>query len=116
MSPIQTIYVEERPWGKFTQYTHNVSTTVKIIEVNPNQKLSLQFHHHRDELWIPLDEGLTAEVNGQAISMVVGVPVWVPRETKHRVYSDRNARFLEIAFGYFDENDIVRIDDQYGRK
>lgn len=115
-SPLSTIFQEFRPWGNFTQYTHNTLTTVKIIEINPNGVLSLQRHHLRDELWIPLDEGVVAEIGGEKIIAVKGAPLWVPRETVHRLSASKNARVLEIAFGNFDENDIVRLDDNYGRK
>ena len=42
-------YTAERPWGKFEQFCKNEKTTVKILTVNPNGELSLQFHHNRDE-------------------------------------------------------------------
>ena len=44
-------YSEERPWGKFEQFCHNEEVTVKIITVNPNSRLSLQYHNNRDEFW-----------------------------------------------------------------
>lgn len=116
ISPLSTIFQEFRPWGNFTQYTHNASTTVKIIEVSSNGILSLQLHHHRDELWIPLDEGIIAEIGDKKIIAEKGKPLWVPRETIHRLSASKTARVLEIAFGNFDENDIVRLDDKYGRK
>jgi mannose-6-phosphate isomerase-like protein (cupin superfamily) len=115
-SPLSTIFQEFRPWGNFTQYSHNTLTTVKIIEINAGGVLSLQLHHFRDELWIPLDEGIVAEINGEKISARVGVPLFVPKETTHRLSASKKARVLEISFGKFDENDIVRFNDVYGRK
>ena len=55
--------VDFRPWGKFTQYTHNQETTVKIIEVAPQQKLSVQRHQKRDELWVALNEAAVGIAN-----------------------------------------------------
>ncbi len=116
VSPLSSIFQEFRPWGNFSQYTHNQISTVKIIEINAGGILSLQLHHLRDELWIPLDEGIVAEIGGQKIHAEVGKPLFVPKETKHRLSAEKKSRVLEIAFGNFDENDIVRFDDKYGRK
>ena len=110
--------LDERPWGKFKQYTHNQETTVKIIEVWAEQQLSVQKHHHRDELWVALDEGLWATIDGQDIMFRKGKELFVPRGTIHTIRNikhDRPARFLEIAFGHFDEDDIERLEDKYGR-
>jgi mannose-6-phosphate isomerase-like protein (cupin superfamily) len=44
-------YKEERPWGNFERLCHSEKVTVKILQVNPNEELSLQYHHNRDEFW-----------------------------------------------------------------
>lgn len=116
MNPISSIYFESRPWGSFTQYTHNQLSTVKIIAIKSGEILSLQLHHHRDELWIALDDGIIAEAAGEKHFLKVGETLFVPRETKHRLSASTHARVLEIAFGEFDENDIVRFEDKYGRE
>jgi len=110
--------VDIRPWGKFTQYTHNQQTTVKIIEVEPQQKLSVQRHQKRDELWVALDLGLYALIGDETIKMIPGYEYFIPRGTIHSVENlyPATARFLEIAFGHFDEDDIERLEDKYGRK
>lgn len=110
--------VDYRPWGKFTQYTHNQQTTVKIIEVKPQQKLSVQRHQKRDELWIALDLGLYALIAEETAQMIPGQEYFIPRGTVHSIENlyPVNARFLEIAFGHFDESDIERLEDKYGRK
>jgi mannose-6-phosphate isomerase-like protein (cupin superfamily) len=114
-APPSSIFQEFRPWGNFTQYTHNQLSTIKIIEINADGILSLQLHHHRDELWVPLDDGVVAEIGEKIIRAEKGKPLFVPRETKHRLSASKTARVLEIAFGNFDENDIVRLEDAYGR-
>ena len=48
----------ERPWGSFKQYAHNQEVTVSLMTVLPGQRLSLQSHTGRAELWIVLDEGV----------------------------------------------------------
>ncbi|MEM4326975.1 MAG: phosphomannose isomerase type II C-terminal cupin domain [Candidatus Diapherotrites archaeon] len=112
---MQKILKVKKPWGKFEQYTLNEKTTVKIITVNKNQKLSLQKHEKRKELWVALDEGLIAEINGKKKKLKTGQMVIVPKKAKHRISATKTARFLEISFGHFDENDIKRYEDIYGR-
>ncbi len=112
MKKVKTV---QKPWGKFEQYTHNEKTTVKIISVKKGQKLSLQSHQKRKELWVALDEGLTAEIRGKKTKLKKGQVVIVPKRAKHRILATKGARFLEISFGNFDENDIKRYEDIYGR-
>ena len=104
-----------KPWGKFIEYATNKKVTVKIIHVKKGGKLSLQSHKNRTEFWVALDEGLTVLVNGRKKRLKKGETAFVPRKAKHRVIASKNARFLEIAYGKFDEKDIKRFEDVYGR-
>lgn len=109
---------DHRPWGRFIQYANNQECTVKIIEIQPEQQLSKQRHKYRDEYWVSLDDGLVIYANGEAIPFPRGSEFYIPRGTVHSV---RNAsllqagRFLEVAFGIFEEKDIERLEDKYGR-
>jgi mannose-1-phosphate guanylyltransferase/mannose-6-phosphate isomerase len=107
----------DKPWGKFEQYTHNTLSTVKVITLQPGAALSLQYHHSRDELWVVLDAGAQIELDNTIIHPRVGDKVFIPRTTAHRLSasSDRPVRILEVSFGEFDEDDIVRLEDIYGR-
>jgi mannose-1-phosphate guanylyltransferase/mannose-6-phosphate isomerase len=107
----------EKPWGEFEQYTHNLTSTVKIITVAPGGTLSSQYHHHRDELWVVLDPGAGVEMDGETLSPQPGEKLYIPRGTVHRLSAEgeKPVRILEISFGEFDEGDIVRLDDVYGR-
>jgi mannose-6-phosphate isomerase len=108
--------VDVRPWGEFRQYAHNEMTTVKVISVDPGASLSLQRHRHRDELWVVLDSGLIIEIEGCTTEAVAGQEFFVPRTVTHRVSGGASGgRFLEVAFGEFDESDIERLEDRYGR-
>jgi mannose-6-phosphate isomerase len=110
------VLVDERPWGNFRQYTLNEPSTVKIITVTAGESLSLQRHEHRDELWVVLDDGLLIEVDGTTTEAGAGDEFFVPRGAVHRVAGgDTGGRFLEVAFGRFDEQDIERLEDRYGR-
>jgi mannose-6-phosphate isomerase len=115
--PRTEILLDERPWGAFEQYTHNASTTVKVLKVEAGNRLSLQRHADRDELWIVLDSEVVVEVGETVEKVGVGEKVWIPRGTAHRL-ENRGAlaaRVLEIAFGDFDEADIERLADDYAR-
>ena len=108
--------VMEKPWGQFSQYTLNEPVTVKIIEVKKGQQLSLQSHQNRAELWIPLDAGAEVQINEQIIHPEPMEQLFIPCGAKHRLTArDKGFRILEISFGEFDEDDITRYDDSYGR-
>jgi mannose-1-phosphate guanylyltransferase/mannose-6-phosphate isomerase len=107
----------EKPWGGFVQYALNERVTVKILTVEPGHELSLQRHRMRDELWVVLDEGAEVRVGDRELRPGVGEEVWIPRGTLHRLRAGENrVRVLEISFGHFDEGDIERLQDRYGRK
>ncbi len=108
--------VVEKPWGRFIQYVLNEQVTVKILEVKAGEQLSLQSHNHRSELWVPLDEGACIQIDDQIVRPKPLEPVFIPVGAKHRLIGeDKSYRVLEISFGYFDEDDIVRYEDKYGR-
>lgn len=114
--PRPDVVVDDRPWGNFRQYSLNEPSTVKIITVHAGEALSLQRHEHRDELWIVLDDGLLVEIDGTTTQASTGDEFFVPRGAVHRVAGGTTGgRFLEVAFGRFDEQDIERLEDRYGR-
>jgi len=107
---------EIRPWGNFERFTLNERSTVKIITVNPGQELSLQQHAERDEEWLILQGSGTVIVGEQTTEVRPGDNFFVARGTKHRVSGGpAGVTFLEIALGEFDEADITRLEDDYGR-
>lgn len=110
------IYQEERPWGNFRRFINNTLSTVKIITVNPNEELSLQSHNKRSEFWKVIS-GSGTFIVGETINKVeVGSEQDVPILAKHKMSSgDSGMQVLEIALGEFDENDIIRYEDKYGR-
>lgn len=107
----------DKPWGRFDQYTHNLPCTVKIITVVPGGILSRQYHHNRDELWVVLDPGARVELGEEEFHPEAGEELFILRQTVHRLSTvgDEPVRVLEISFGVFDEEDIVRLEDVYGR-
>ncbi len=106
----------ERPWGSFNQYANNEEVTVSLMSVKPGQRLSLQSHVGRAELWIVLDEGAKVQVGDEILHPDAGDEIWIPAETRHRLSSDGPAvRVLEVAFGNWQQEDIKRYDDDYNR-
>ena len=110
------IYSENRPWGKFEKFHENKSCTVKLIYVNANSRLSLQYHKKRSEFWKIIKGTAMVEIDEKTITLQEGETITIPRQTKHRVLAlENDCIILEIAYGKFDENDIVRLEDDYHR-
>ena len=107
---------DERPWGSFEQFIQNAACSVKIINVKAGKRLSLQSHQLREELLIALDDGIVAEVDGRKKTLLKGDRVFISKEAKHRLSGgEQPGRLLEISFGDFDEGDITRYEDDFGR-
>lgn len=115
--PLDDILTVHRPWGDFQQFLTNASASVKIITIAPEQRLSLQRHRERDELWQVIDGPVDVEVGGASSSVQAGERVWVARGAVHRMGNSglTTVRVLEVAFGHFDEDDIERFEDDYDR-
>lgn len=110
------IFQVERPWGNFRQFTHNDSSTVKIITVKPNELLSLQSHNNRSEFWHVISGYGTVEIGEIKKNTIVGDEHEIKVGEKHRLSAGADGiQVLEIAFGNFDENDIIHYEDKYGR-
>ena len=107
---------DERPWGNFRQFTENQPSTVKILFVRAHEEDSLQTHARREEFWHILSGSGTVMVGDVELEAHAGSEFFIPAGVQHRLRGGpEGLRLLEIAFGDFDENDEVRIDDDYGR-
>ena len=111
------VAVVERPWGSFKQYVHNSDCTVSLMTVRPGQRLSLQSHTGRAELWIVLDDGAVVQVGEVQHEHRAGDEIWIPANSKHRLGCGgaQPVRVLEVAFGNWQQNDIQRYEDDYRR-
>lgn len=107
----------ERPWGSFKQYANNRDCTVSLMTVRPGQRLSLQSHTARAELWIVIDDGAVVQVGESERRYNAGDEIWIPANEKHRLScaGDRPVRVLEVAFGNWQQEDIRRYADDYHR-
>ena len=79
--------------------------------------MSLQYHNNRSEFWVVLDKGLEITVGDQVWQPEENEEIFIPQRIQHRVQciGSAPARIMEIWIGDSDEEDIVRLDDIYGR-
>jgi mannose-1-phosphate guanylyltransferase/mannose-6-phosphate isomerase len=107
----------ERPWGSFKQFANNRDCTVSLMTVLPGQRLSLQSHTGRAELWVVIDNGAVVQVGEKECTHQAGDEIWIPANEKHRLscHGDQPVRVLEVAFGNWQQEDIKRYEDDYRR-
>ncbi|MEP0520799.1 MAG: mannose-1-phosphate guanylyltransferase/mannose-6-phosphate isomerase [Hyphomicrobiales bacterium] len=110
---------EDRPWGRFDSLDRGDSHQVKRITVKPSGQLSLQYHFHRSEHWIVVSGTATVTVGKTVQDLGPGQNVFIPQGEVHRLenFTDKPVELIEVQLGdYFGEDDIVRLDDVYGRE
>ncbi len=106
----------KRPWGEELWISNAGPSMVKILSVNPGESLSLQYHNNRDEYWHILSGNGTAQIGLEIFDLKAGTDYFVPKGTTHRLNGGKEKLvLLELDFGKFDETDIVRLEDRYGR-
>ena len=109
---------DSRPWGTWEVLATGNRYTVKRIRVLPGHRLSLQYHQHRSEHWTIVQGFAEVELDDVVHQMSAGNHVHIPVGALHRVRAlgSEPLVFLEIQVGeILDENDIIRISDDYGR-
>lgn len=110
------VFQEKRPWGNFRQFTHNSSSTVKILTIKPNEQLSLQSHAQRSEFCRVIRGSGVMEIGDNKYDVKEGDEYNIPINVKHRVIAGPSGlAYLEIDTGNFEENDEIRYEDKYGR-
>lgn len=107
-----------RPWGTYTVLNEGPRFKLKRIEVNPGAFLSLQLHHQRSEHWVVVS-GQATVVNGEReFTIEANESTFIPVGCRHRL-GNATAEplvIIEVQCGdYLGEDDIVRLDDHYGR-
>ena len=113
-----TIYTENRPWGSFTILDEGEGFKVKRISVNPGHKLSLQYHHHRSEHWTVVQGVATVTLGEDIKQLKVNESIYIPLKEKHALGNEGEElmQLIEVQVGdYLGEDDIVRLEDRYGR-
>ena len=111
-------YTENRPWGSFTVLDEGEGFKVKRISVNPGHKLSLQYHHHRSEHWTVVQGVATVTVGEDIKQLKVNESIYIAVKEKHALANEGEElmQLIEVQVGdYLGEDDIVRLEDRYGR-
>lgn len=107
-----------RPWGTYTVLEEGPRFKIKRIVVKPGASLSLQMHHHRSEHWIVVS-GTARVTNGEAVRLVhTNESTFIPAGERHRLSNPGVIPLvlIEVQSGeYLGEDDIVRMEDNYGR-
>jgi mannose-6-phosphate isomerase len=106
------------PWGKWEVLLSEPGYKVKRITVNPGHKLSYQQHTQRQEHWVAVAGKGIVILDGKEIALQPGEAVDIPAEAAHRAINpgDEPFIFIEVQRGsYLGEDDIVRLEDSYGR-
>jgi mannose-6-phosphate isomerase len=114
-----TLEHDERPWGNYTVLDEGADYKVKRITVHAGKRLSYQRHARREEHWLVVDGAGRVTLEGEEFDVIPGTAVDIPVEAAHRIANTGTAEpliFIEVQRGdYFGEDDIVRLDDDFGR-
>lgn len=108
-----------RPWGSYTILEEGLRYKIKRIVVNPGARLSLQMHYHRSEHWVVVSGAAKVQIGDLEKNVHENESVYVPKSTLHRLENPGKVplEMIEVQNGeYVGEDDIVRVDDVYGRK
>ncbi len=108
-----------RPWGSYTLLEHGPGFKIKIIEVKPGARLSLQMHHHRSEHWVVISGTATVTRGEEVFNVHVNESTFIPPSTVHRLENPGiiPLKIIEVQNGeYLEEDDIIRTEDDYARR
>ena len=109
---------EERPWGSWHVVEVGDGYKVKRIVVKPHSRLSYQTHEHRSEHWVVVTGIATCVIEGETVVVGPGESVDVGVQHAHRICNEHDEELviIEVQRGpYLGEDDIVRLQDDYGR-
>jgi len=110
---------ENRPWGRFEILSDETNFKSKIIRVEAGQQISYQSHAKRAEHWVMVKGEATVILNDKECLLKQGEHIFIPQGAKHRILNRTGSavEFIEVQVGsYFGEDDIIRYQDEYGRK
>jgi mannose-6-phosphate isomerase len=109
---------DHRPWGYYQVISDQVDVKVKKIFVYPGKRLSLQRHRRRAEHWFIIRGHAIVTLDSSDIHLEAGKSIDIPQGSFHRIMNagTENLAFIEVQTGdYFGEDDIERVEDDYGR-
>ncbi|MCS7311589.1 MAG: phosphomannose isomerase type II C-terminal cupin domain [Acidobacteria bacterium] len=108
---------DERPWGTWELLGMGPDYKVKRLVVRPGHRLSLQYHHYRSEHWVVVQGEALVQRDGETLYLKPDEGCYIPARVAHRVTNPgaEPLVIVEVQFGHCREDDIVRIEDDYGR-
>lgn len=109
---------DTRHWGSWEVIAVGANHVVKSITVTPGKRLSLQYHNHRSEEWTIVQGNAKITLNEDVFYASYGKHISIPKSALHRIENvgECNLVFVEVQHGdQLEENDIVRVSDDYGR-
>ena len=118
MKKFKVKYMQLKPWGSYTNLLDEEYTKVKKIVIKPGESPSYQYHFKRSEVWIIVKGQAEVKIDDVLMQHSVGDIICIPKEAAHQVTNNGNDEliFIEVQLGeYFGEDDIVRLEDKYGR-
>ena len=104
-----------KPWGKYVILEKKQDYWIKKLFVRQGEKLSLQSHKNRFEIWIVLSGRIEVIKGNLPLLLKEGEFLKINKKEKHRITGLKDSWILEVAFGQMRENDIIRFKDDYGR-
>ena len=110
--------MELKPWGSYTNILDEEYTKVKKVVIKSGQSPSYQYHFKRSEIWIIVKGNADVRIDDVIKKYTVGDVIRIDKEQKHQPINsgDEDLVFVELQLGeYFGEDDIVRLEDKYGR-
>jgi mannose-6-phosphate isomerase len=114
----ETIERTQRPWGWFETVSEVPGNKIKRIHVAAGQQISLQKHHHRAEHWVVVQGTARITLDDQVFDLHQGQHCDIALGQVHRIANVtlEPVEIVEVQFGsYLGEDDIVRLQDDYGR-
>lgn len=117
--------VTDKPWGWEEEIIENYEgkdpITIKILFIKAGEMTSMQYHKNRDEKikvlsgMLKVDTMISDTVTSEKILIDKNTDFIIPRKMRHRLEAVDDTKVLEIIYGKYDVNDIVRLQDKYGR-
>lgn len=108
---------DKRPWGTWELLAMGPGYKVKRLVIQPGHRLSLQYHQGRSEHWVVVQGVATVIRDDEVFELHPNESCYIPVRCRHRIANEgpEPLVIIEIQYGMCDEDDIVRLEDDYGR-
>lgn len=117
--------VTDKPWGWEEEIIENYDgkdpITIKILFIKAGEMTSMQYHKNRDEKikvlsgMVKVDVMIDDKTTSEKLLIDKNIEMLITRMTRHRLEAVEDSKILEIIYGHYNPNDIIRISDKYGR-